>query len=161
MIENGIKYVLRFDDPVAVMEDDEDEKEDFKPTVCFTFDTLSDTKHGTLLEALPEVMGFVLLSMNSLENDSEHTMLICSPEGKSRAPAVVASIMIISQRISAEHALNITKTIHTETDISECLLQQVKAFELITSKQEQHDAFYARVNHHAGLIQQKLKTHIS
>lgn len=158
--DNNVRYVLKFSDhesgsgsrsKTAIAPD-------FKPDIMLEFDSLANSKQATLLPLIPELMAFLLIVIAMTVEGGTSSLLICSPDGKSRAPIVAATMFVVSQKVSTEQALGAVKENHPDTDVHHALIQQLKAFEAIIRDPEQQKAFYMRMKIHSDNFNKKLQS---
>jgi len=137
-----LKYVDKPNNSKIELVDSEEDVEnatndDYTDATVLCFDHLLNEEAANqngmppcgLLNHLPQAVGFILMAKSLLKDDPEKGILICSPRGKSRAPAVLAAALILTQNSPAEAAVGHLIATHGKTEISTQLLTQLKAFE--------------------------------
>ena len=173
MERQNVKWVLKYVDKqsprVEEVDADEDESKlsdrDYSAATIMSFDTLEneevlapgqDLPRG-LLNHLPHGIGFVLMAKTLMKDEAEQKLVISSPRGRSRAPAVLAAALILGQKVSAQVAVTHVMTQHQRTKIGDQLLAQLGAFESIMSSDEQKQGFYRLMSASVQSVEARLR----
>jgi len=161
MRRKRVQWVLKYvDDPSVVVEQTGSE---YPHATVFTFDRLLNEEPNVelptgLLDHLPLAVGFIFMVKNLIKDDITKSLLICSPNGKSRAPAVLAAALILTQKATVEGAVGHIMSMleSTQNTVSPQLLTQLQAFHTTVQKPEELLGFYKRMTQHIDTFQQRI-----
>ena len=169
MKQQNVAWVLKYVDkqPPRIEEVDPEEEKimledaDYTAATVMTFDTVQNEESAGLpmglLNHLPHGVGYIMMAKTVLKDEPERKVLVCSPKGNSRAPAVLAAVLILSQKAPAQVAIGHMMAKHPTTNISQQLLAQLGAFEQLMSNDEQKLGFYRQMSNSIESVDKTLK----
>ena len=160
MKERGVQWVLRFDDPSSpeMADDDQaDSKVDYSDCNTLSFDHVKNAAQAALLQVLPQATAFVLMALNAVQGAPKQSVLVCSPRGTSRGPAVIAAMLIFARDLTAEAALSLLYESHKQTAVCIPFQSQLKAFEQIIKTEDQKKAFYGQMAQHVQALSAQIE----
>jgi hypothetical protein len=171
----NIHWVLKYVDKpsrtpvIEEVDSDEDDshehKSDYPGCTIMVYDQVMNEEPNkplptSLLDHLPQGIGFILMVKHLIKDFPDRSLYVCSPRGKSRAPAVVVASLILTQKAGAEEAVGHLMSQHTRTHISDSLLRQLGAFHQAMQVNEQQVGFYKRMTQYIEGFQTQLNNAI-